>query len=181
MRTLAEALGCREYYADGAWSGTNYDTGYRVFFSPEGNDGDFKTIVRSVYDVTEQTMYCLNGHGDLYGSFVPGGVSKYSKLVLKDSAAAVNRSARFDAVCLVRDAGNELSQSAEPDAKKAEYLDKGMEAVQVGGNYTIMANYYAAKGDAETALIYYGLAASEYVAAQQYAQAAMSESNPIFG
>lgn len=57
-KQLAEAFGSIRYYLDGKWSGENWDyPGERQFFSPEGDDGYFKTSIRTVMDATEQTVY----------------------------------------------------------------------------------------------------------------------------
>lgn len=52
-RTIADALGSIRYYDEGKWSEENWDFGgFYQFHSPEGDDLEFKTIFRTIFDAT---------------------------------------------------------------------------------------------------------------------------------
>lgn len=61
-RTIADALGSIRYYDEGKWSEENWDFGgFYQFHSPEGDDLEFKTIFRTIFDATDLEMFVLRG------------------------------------------------------------------------------------------------------------------------
>lgn len=174
---LARALGSREYYMDGQWSGENWELGEFQYHSPEMCDFVDKTITRTIIDATDLELHLLRGHYDYYTSHVPYTTAQFTKLTLAGSAAEVNKSADFDARLMLWYASYDLDHAAEKDPVKDEYLQMGNQKVQEGLNYTLMAQYAQAMGEGDKALEYYGLATSAFCRAQQFGQAAQIENN----
>ena len=178
--TLANGLGSIRYYDEGKWSEENWDFGgFYQFHSPEGDDIEFKTIFRTIFDATDQEMYVLRGHDEKFRSDVPYGTANYYKLTLGKNMQATNKSAEIDARIAVRNAGAELYKKGSVDDESMEYYNKAAEAVHTGCNYTTMADCANAKGDKEQAAIMYGLATSQFANAQRYAQASYTTENVI--
>jgi hypothetical protein len=179
-RTIADALGSIRYYDEGKWSEENWDFGgFYQFHSPEGDDLEFKTIFRTIFDATDLEMFVLRGHDEKFRSDVPFGTANYYKLTLGEGMQATNKSAETDARIAVRNAGAELYKSDTEDADALECYNKAAEAVHTGCNYTTMADCAGAKGDKEQAAILYGLATSQFTNAQRYAQASYTTENVI--
>lgn len=178
--TLANGLGSIRYYDEGKWSEENWDFGgFYQFHSPEGDDIEFKTIFRTIFDATDQEMYVLRGHDEKFRSDVPYGTANYYRLTLGKNMQATNKSAEVDARIAVRNAGAELYKKGSVDDESMEYYNKAAEAVHTGCNYTTMADCANAKGDKEQAAIMYGLATSQFANAQRYAQASYTTENVI--
>lgn len=178
--TLANGLGSIRYYDEGKWSEENWDFGgFYQFHSPEGDDLEFKTIFRTIFDATDLEMYVMRGHDEKFRSDVPYGTANYYRLVLGEGMQATNRCAEIDARTAVRNAGAELYKNDSVDDSSLEYYNMAAEAVHTGCNYTIMADCVGAKGDTEQAAILYGLATSQFANAQRYAQAAYTTENVI--
>ena len=178
--TLANGLGSIRYYDEGKWSEENWDFGgFYQFHSPEGDDIEFKTIFRTIFDATDQEMYVLRGHDEKFRSDVPYGTANYYRLTLGKNMQATNKSAEIDARIAVRNAGAELYKKGSVDDESMEYYNKAAEAVHTGCNYTTMADCANAKGDKEQAAIMYGLATSQFANAQRYAQASYTTENVI--
>lgn len=178
--TLANGLGSIRYYDEGKWSEENWGFGgFYQFHSPEGDDIEFKTIFRTIFDATDQEMYVLRGHDEKFRSDVPYGTANYYKLTLGKNMQATNKSAEIDARIAVRNAGAELYKKGSVDDESMEYYNKAAEAVHTGCNYTTMADCANAKGDKEQAAIMYGLATSQFANAQRYAQASYTTENVI--
>ena len=173
--TVASALGSIKYYYEGEWSEDNWDYGYYQFFSPEGDDGYFKTIIRSVIDATERTAYTLRGHAEKFRSDVPYATCRYTAITLGENMSATNHTAEFSARDLVRNAGYILYHTNNPGEKQVEYYDMACEALHTGANYTHMADYAEASGNTEEAILLFGLATSQYLNAQRFAQEAVRE------
>ena len=114
--TLANGLGSIRYYDEGKWSEENWDFGgFYQFHSPEGDDIEFKTIFRTIFDATDQEMYVLRGHDEKFRSDVPYGTANYYKLTLGKNMQATNKSAEIDARIAVRNAGAELYKKGSVD------------------------------------------------------------------
>lgn len=179
--TLANGLGSIRYYENGQWSEENWSYGNDVEFkSPEGCDGYFKTILRTVFDATDHTAYILRGQDEKFRSDVPYGTANYIKLVLGKDMCTTNMSAEDDARLAIRSAGAELYKLNKTNSSAVEKYDKASEALYTGANYTHMAEYAEASGNNEQAVIYYGLATSQYTIAQRFAQASYTTENVIF-
>lgn len=174
---LARAVGSREYYMDGKWSGENWELGEFQYHSPEMCDYIDKTIIRTIIDATDLELYTLRGHYDYYTSHIPYTTAQYTKLTIADSIAGTNRQADMDARLMLWYASYDLDHAAVKDAEKTEYLQMGNQKVQEGLNYTLMAQYAETKGNTDKAIEYYGLATSAFCRAQQYGQAAQIENN----
>ena len=178
--TLANGLGSIRYYDEGKWSEENWDYGgFYQFHSPEGDDIEFKTIFRTIFDATDLEMYVLRGHDEKFRSDVPYGTANYCKLTLGKDMQTTNKSAETDARIAVRNAGAELYKNDSVDDESMEYYNMAAEAVHTGCNYTTMADCANAKGDKEQAAIMYGLATSQFANAQRYAQASYTTENVI--
>ena len=179
-KTLSNGLGSIRYYENGQWSEENWSYGNDVEFkSPESGDGYFKTMLRTVFDATDQTAYILRGQDEKFRSDVPYGTANYIKLVLGEDMYTTNMSAEDDARLAIRNAGAELYKLNESSSSAVEKYDKASEALYTGANYTHMAEYAEASGNKEQAVIYYGLATSQYTIAQRFAQASYTTENVI--
>ena len=140
-RTIADALGSIRYYDEGKWSEENWDFGgFYQFHSPEGDDLEFKTIFRTIFDATDLEMFVLRGHDEKFRSDVPFGTANYYKLTLGEGMQATNKSAETDARIAVRNAGAELYKSDTEDADALECYNKAAEAVHTGCNYPTLAD-----------------------------------------
>lgn len=178
--TLANGLGSIRYFDEGKWSEENWDFGgFYQFHSPEGDDLEFKTIFRTIFDATDLEMYVLRGHDEKFRSDVPYGTANYCRLILGEGMQATNKQAETDARIAVRNAGAELYKNDAVDDGSLEYYNMAAEAVHTGCNYTTMADCAGAKGDKEQAAILYGLATSQFANAQRYAQASYTAENVI--
>ena len=178
--TLANGLGSIRYFENGQWSEENWNyEGFDAFHSPECDDGYFKTVIRTIFDATDGEAYILRGHDEKFRSDVPYGTANYIRLVLGEDMYTTNLSAEDDARAAIRNAGAALYQLPEVSNTALEAYNKAAEALHTGANYTHMALYAEVSGDMEQAAILYGLATSQYTAAQRYAHAAYTTENVI--
>lgn len=174
---MHEAIASRRYYLDGRWSEENWSQGEDTFYSSDTSNAYCKTTTRTLMDVDELTLYRQLGSSDRFNNHNPNATARFCRMTLMESPRIMNLIAEFDAADLINMAACDLDHEEHPDQVLAGSLDQAKQYFNEGQSYAMMAGYYEALGDTNTANWMYSRASSSQVLAQQYAQNAMISDN----
>lgn len=174
---MHEAIASRRYYLDGQWSEENWSQGADTFYSSDSSNTIYKTTTRTLMDVTELTMYRQLGSSDYFNNHNPDATARFCRLTLSDSPASINVMAGMDAADLINIASHDLDSAENPDQRLVDHLNQAKQYYAEGQTNAMMARYYSAQGDVNTANLMYSRSGTAYVLAQEYAQNAMTSNN----
>ena len=174
---MHEAIASRRYYLDGQWSEENWSQGEDTYYSSDTSNAYCKTTTRTLMDVNELTLYRQLGSSDRFNNHNPNATARFCRITLMDSPRIMNLYAEFDAADLINMAACDLDQEDAPDPALVSNLEQAKQYFNEGQTYAMMAGYYAALGDVNTANWMYSRASTAQVLAQQFAQNAMINDN----
>lgn len=174
---MHEAIASRRYYLDGQWSGENWSQDEDTFYSSDTSNAFCKTTTRTLMDVNELTLYRQLGSSDPFNNHNPNATARFCRITLADSPMMMNLIADTDAAFLINLAAYDLDHEASPDRTLVDNLNQAKQYYAEGQSYAMMAGYYNALGDVNTANWMYSRASTSHVLAQQYAQNAMIRDN----
>lgn len=171
LHTVADAIGCTDFYIDGQWNKGVFsmDTGLN---SPESLSPFYQNLSKALAVPELGTMYVMSGCSNTNVTLLPEAAGCYIQVTMARNPAESASNARTTSNLLIFSAGSYIDNFSGDTAELVKALDMAKRAQIAGDNYFAMAGCAA---DETQALDLYSRAASQYMKAQVYAQHAQND------